>query len=50
MDIKDIAREKILVEMLTERDQMILNLFQELQELKRQLKEMEKEKQNEYAN
>ncbi len=46
MDIKDIAREKILVEMLAERDQMILNLFQEVQELKRQLKEMESKKQN----
>ena len=46
MDIKDIAREKILVEMLAERDQMIFNLFQEVQELKRQLKEMESKKQN----
>ncbi len=46
MDIKDLAREKILVEMLAERDQIILNLFQEVQELKKQLKEMEKERQS----
>lgn len=44
MDIKEIIREKILVEMLAERDQMIVELFNEIQKLRAEIEKMNKAK------
>ncbi len=40
MDIKDIVREKLLVDMISERDQMIINLFQENQRLQQEIERL----------
>jgi hypothetical protein len=38
MTIQEIAREKVLVDIISERDAMILNLSQEIKDLKDKLK------------
>ncbi len=43
MTLSEIAREKILVEIIAERDAMIIRLFQEVEKLKAEKKETKKE-------
>jgi hypothetical protein len=38
MTIQEIAREKVLVDIISERDAMILNLSQEIKDLKDKIK------------
>lgn len=42
MTPSEIIREKILVEIIAERDAMIINLVQEIEKLKAEIKEAEK--------
>ena len=43
MTLTEIAREKVLVETIAERDAMIINLVQEIEKLKAEMKETKRE-------